>query len=65
MDKEAQEYKADLQALMAHYGFVEMPLTDFQIEALCNRGIAVEFAYDIASDVAAGFEFWEALSTNT
>jgi hypothetical protein len=57
-----EQYTVDLSALMAFYGFISMPLTPHEIETLHDRGIAIEFAYDVASDVAAGFDFWTALS---
>lgn len=57
-------YIATLKKDFAKFGFIECPLTDEEIAHLYRENIHIDIAYGIGCDVAAGFEFFEAIAAS-
>lgn len=57
-------YINTLKREFAKFGFIECPLTDEELAHLYQQNIKLEQAYGIGCDVAAGFEFFEAMEAN-
>ena len=55
------QYKQDLKAEFAHYGFPSCPLSDSEIGILYTLGYSLNDAYEIGCDVNSGFYFDEAI----
>ena len=55
------QYKQDLKAEFAHYGFPNCPLSDSEIGTLYTLGYSLGDAYGIGCDVNSGFYFDEAI----
>jgi hypothetical protein len=59
-----QEYINQLKPKFAQYGFTETPIPDSYIIRLYAMGADLDKAYGVGCDVAAGFEFMEAVKVN-